>query len=73
MAQPTRFSRVPKRKVVWEALIDPDVPSNAKKSKSKRVETLEITPASNAAPAAVHDAVNEQPIHFTPLIRVQKS
>ena len=73
MAQPTRFGRVPKRKIIWEQSVDPKVPTNTKKSKKKRVETLEITPASDTAPAAVYDAVRQLPTHYTPPIRVQKS
>ena len=70
MAQPTRFGRVPKRKIVWEASVDPVASSRAKKRQKKRVETLEIAPASDAAPAAVHDAVRQLPAHFNPPIRV---
>ena len=73
MAQPTRFGRVPKRKIIWEASVDSEVSPRDKKRQKKRRETLEIAPASDAAPAAVHNAVKQSPTHFNPLIRVQKS
>ena len=37
------------------------------------METLEIAPASDTAPAVVYDAVKQLPTHYTPPIRVQKS
>ena len=73
MAQPTRFGRVSKRKIIWEESAGPGVPINAKKSKKKRVEILEIAPASDSAPTAVYDTIKQHPTNSTPLIRVQKS
>jgi len=71
MAQPTRSGRIPKRKIVWEASTGPHLPQSTKKRQKKDVQVLEIAAASKEAPAAVHAAVEQQPTHFTPPIRVQ--
>ena len=57
MAQQTRFGRVPKRKIIWEASVDPQVPESSKKRQKKEVQALKIAPASAEAPDAVHAAV----------------
>jgi hypothetical protein len=71
MLQPTRSGRVPKPKLIWEAPVGPILPNDTKNLGKKRVETLEVAPASTPAPPAVRDAIEAPPTNFSPLICVE--
>jgi hypothetical protein len=70
MAQPTRFGRIPRQKIVWEAsqVLHPSV--NVKKAKKSKVQVLETRPASPGAPPVIHQLAAEQQVDFIPPIQV---
>lgn len=70
MAQPTRFGRVPRQKIVWEASEVLPSSTNVKRSKRNHVQVLETRAASPNAPAVVHQLVNEPQVDFSPPIQV---
>lgn len=70
MAQPTRFGRIPTKKVAWEEREILPVIATTKKRKKNDVQVLETRAASPSAPAVIHQLASEPYALFTPPIRV---
>jgi hypothetical protein len=70
MTQPTRFGRVPTKKVPWEEREILPLATAAKKSQKNEVQVLETRAASPHAPPIIHELANEPHAPFTPSIRV---
>ena len=70
MAQPTRFGRIPRRKVIWEQSEILDSSVKIKKGQKNHVQVLETRPTSPNAPAVLHELANEPQVDFNPPIQV---
>lgn len=70
MTQPTRFGRIPTKKVPWEERKILPLADTAKRSKKNDVQVLETRAASPHAPPVIHELANEPHAPFTPSIRV---
>ena len=71
MAQPTRFGRIPRQKIIWEASQVLPPSTAVKKSKKKQVQVLETRAATPNAPPVVHELASEPQVDFTPPIQVE--
>lgn len=70
MAQPTRFGRLPRQKIIWEASQVLPLSAIVKKIKKSKVQVLETRPASPSAPAVIHQLATEPQVDFIPPIQV---
>jgi hypothetical protein len=70
MTQPTRFGRIPTKKVPWEEREILPIIGNTKKSAKNHLQVLETRAASLHALRVIHELVDEPHAPFTPSIRV---
>lgn len=68
MTQPTRFGRIPTKKVPWEEREVLPLSILGKKSEKNHVQVLETRAASPNAPPVIHELVNEPQVDYTPPI-----
>jgi hypothetical protein len=71
MANVTRFGRVPRQKIIWEASQILPPTAKVKRSKRSHVQVLETRPASPSAPPVVHELAAEPQPNFIPPIPVE--
>ena len=71
MTQPTRFGRIPRRKLFFDEREILEYSNEPEKAYENYVQVLETRAASENAPEVVHELASEPQVDYTPPINVQ--